>query len=212
MWINKQPAPPLNWQGNVYNFHILSLCIAAAIAAYLLKSYFLAFMWFFNTHWNVLRGYCTLSKCWCEKKNKKPHCPSHCNVCRHTMWSESDALWGEMDDTRLTCLPRIGTMTTTKATALGGGPLCSTSWYTEREWQVWKIGKQCLLEGFLGAWVPLESCANAEECEWKIAVWSCHVASVKNAEFFSPPTTCCHPHHLPLKAWFFSLRFSSSLF
>lgn len=113
------------------------------------------------------------------------HYPSCKYVCHLTVGSVGDALWeGEMDEAASRVYLASAQWQQQLQQRQEEALLCGTRWYTKREWQAWKIGKHRLLEGFLGAWVPLKSCANAEECEWKIAVWSCRVASVKNACFF----------------------------
>lgn len=125
-----------------------------------------------------------------HKTEKNTRCPTHSNAYRFTVRSESDALWGgrvAMDD----WVPHVFTShrhndNTTSDNTRRRPFVRRELIYREGVTRFEKIGKQCSLEGFLGAWVLLESCANADECEWKIAVWSCHVASVKNAWFFFP--------------------------
>lgn len=75
-------------------------------------------------------------------------------------------------------------MTTTVATALGGGPFCAARADTPKGSDRFeKLANSVCWKASLGLGYLLKSCANAEECEWKIAVWSCHVASVKNVWF-----------------------------
>lgn len=109
--------------------------------------------------------------------------------------------------------------------------LCSTSWYTEREWQVWKIGKQCLLEGFLGAWVPFEIMCECRGVWMKnsCVILPCCFCQERVIFYLSFPLSLLLPPSLPQLAVILicpskltsfssspfsplSLRFSSSLF
>lgn len=83
----------------------------------------------------------------------------------------------------LTCLPCTGTMTTIasgeEARFVRHELIQGAGVTGLKNWQTTFAGR---FPRGLGTF--LKSCANAEDCEWKIAVWSCHVASVKNAWFF----------------------------
>lgn len=66
-----------------------------------------------------------------RRKKQNNRCPSHSNLNDFTEQMRRRGGGGWTARVYL-C---VGTMTTPVATALGGGPLCVVSWYTEREWQ-----------------------------------------------------------------------------
>lgn len=222
-----------NWLGNVYSF----LYIASAIVAYLYRSYFQAFVWFFSSDSNTPHGYCVLSK---RKWNggEKPTAPP---LKKNTPCVPPTI---RFDPRVMHCgrkwtpppLPHVfavhrhndnNSCDSTRRRPL----LCSASWYTEREWQVWKIGKQCLLEGFLGAWVPFEIMCECRGVWMKnsCVILPCCFCQERVIFYLSFPLSLLLPPSLPQLAVILicpskltsfssfpfsplSLRFSSSLF